>query len=524
MTEHNPAPTLKPAGYAALINRYQISVIPHWHKSMVTSSGVRRIDTSGAVTVEFFTATYWPGDGVGDHLEFALKYDGINLGILASLFEKVEQQDLLDYVRSSPTGKYARRAWFLYEFVTGEKLPLDDLTMGNYVDLLDPSDYFTTAARQVRRQRINDNLIGDSRFCPIVRRTESLCSFEASDLSQRCHNVVSAYPPELLKRALAYLYTKETKSSFEIERIPPTSTRTERFVALLQQAEKDDFCEGDRLVELQNQIVDPRFRDLGYRQNQNYVGETVWDRERVHYVCPKPNDLPDLMDGLIAAHKRMDAKGRQLELTVFKELAIPESEEAGKIPAVIHAATIAFGFVFLHPFEDGNGRIHRFLIHNILARRGFTPEGVMFPVSAAMLKNPRDYDGCLEAYSKGLLPLVDYTLDEDGRMTVHNDTGVWYRYIDLTPQAEALFKFIQHTIDTELTEELVFLVNYDKTKSAIQEIVDMPDRLIDLFIRFCLQNNGRLSETKRLKYFDALSEPEINKMEQAVKAAYRSKQ
>ena len=35
-------------------------------------------------------------------------------------------------------------------------------------------------------------------------------------------------------------------------------------------------------------------------------------------------------------------------------------------PFLIEAA-IAYGFVFLHPFEDGNGRIHRFLIHNILS-------------------------------------------------------------------------------------------------------------------------------------------------------------
>ena len=55
-------------------------------------------------------------------------------------------------------------------------------------------------------------------------------------------------------------------------------------------------------------------------------------------------------------------------------------------PFVIHAAAIGYGFVFLHPFEDGNGRIHRFLIHNILARRGFTPADVMAPVSATMLK------------------------------------------------------------------------------------------------------------------------------------------
>ena len=65
----------------------------------------------------------------------------------------------------------------------------------------------------------------------------------------------------MLKRALGYLYTKETKSSFEIEHITPNSTRTERFVALLQLAKKEDFCEVTHLIELQNRIVDPRYRE-----------------------------------------------------------------------------------------------------------------------------------------------------------------------------------------------------------------------------------------------------------------------
>ncbi len=176
--------------------------------------------------------------------------------------------------------------------------------------------------------------------------------------------------------------------------------------------------------------------------------------------------------------------------------------------------------MFLHPFEDGNGRIHRFLIHNILARQGFTPEGIMFPVSASMLKNPTDYDTSLEAFSRPLLALVEYALDEDGRMTVQNDTARWYAYIDMTAQAEALFRFVEHTIDTELVEELSFLAKYDETKKAIQEIVDMPDRQIDLFIRFCLQNNGRLSARKRGSHFDFLSDDEVARMEQAIQATY----
>jgi hypothetical protein len=492
----------RPAGYAALTKRYDLDVIPNWHRSLVAATGTHRIDSTGGVIEEVYPSKYWPGDTPADHLEFALKYDGTNLSILACLFQKMEEQDFLGYVRSKPTGKYARRLWFLYEFLTGKTLPLNDVTRGNYIDLIDPDEYYTvTPTYQIRRQRINDNLLGVSRFCPTVRRTDTLRDFEMADLPRRCRQVVSSYSPEVLKRALGYLYEKETKSSFEIERIKPTSTRTERFVGLLQLAEQEDFCEKKQWIELLNRIADVRFRDSDYRRSQNYVGETVaWQKEKIHFACPKPEDLADLMEGLLAAHKRMDAD---------------------KVPAVIHAAAVAYGFVFLHPFEDGNGRIHRFLIHNILARHGFTPEGIMFPISASMLKNPAEYDASLEAFSRHLMAFVEYSLDEEGRMTVHNDTAVWYRYIDMTPQAEALFRFIEQTIDKELASELAFLANYDKTKKAIQEIVDMPDRKIDLFIRFCLQNNGRLSERKRASHFDFLSDDEIASMEKAVQIAYK---
>ena len=122
----------RPAGYAALIERYGLVVIRNWHQSLVATSGTHRIDSTEGVIEEVYPSKYWPGDSLGDHLEFALKYDGTNLAILASLFPVIGSEDFLDYVRSKPTGKYARRLWFLYEFLTGESLPLDDLKQGNY--------------------------------------------------------------------------------------------------------------------------------------------------------------------------------------------------------------------------------------------------------------------------------------------------------------------------------------------------------------------------------------------------------
>ncbi len=491
----------RPAGYAAIAERLGIQVMPNWHESQVATGGSHRIESTGAAVRETYISRYWPGEGLGDHLEFALRYDGTNLAILASIFRTVDTSEITAYVKSKPTGKYARRIWYLYELITGELLPIDDLKRCRYVDLLEVDTYVTAGEpKRIGRQGINDNLLGDGRFCPMIRRTETIQRFMAADLQEQCQQVVAAFPPELLKRALSYLYTKETKSSFEIEHIKPSANRTDRFISLLQLAEQEDFCDKARLVDLQNRIVDPRFADSDYRTTQNYVGETVaWQAERVHFVCPKPEDLADLMDGLIASHLRMGA---------------------GNVHPVLHAAAVAYGFVFLHPFEDGNGRIHRFLIHNILARNGFTPEGLMFPVSAAMLKNPSDYDASLEAFSTPLMPMVDYELDEDGRMTVKNDTSVWYRFLDMTAQAEALFAFIERTIDTELVEELNFLASYDIAKAAIQEIVDMPDRQIDLFIRFCLQNGVSLSARRRTSHFECLTDEEVAQMQQAVQSAY----
>ena len=76
------------------------------------------------------------------------------------------------------------------------------------------------------------------------------------------------------------------------------------------------------------------------------------------------------------------------------------------IAVVIAAAVITYSFVFLHPFSDGNGRLHRFLIHYVLAYRGFAPDGVVFPISATLLSRPQDYDASLESFSKALMPLV----------------------------------------------------------------------------------------------------------------------
>lgn len=495
---------VRPAGYTHLLKRLELTAIPNWHISSVSVMGTHhsKVQIQDGSIKEVFRAQYWPGDTVGDHLEFALKYDGVNLSLLKLIFRAVPEIEIVDYIKSKPTGKYARRIWFFYEFLTEKQLPIENITTGNYVEALEPKAYYTIiAGEKSQRHRIINNLLGPKEFCPIIRKTDKLKKMDSADLRKRCEDIVTSYSSELLRRALSYLYKKETKSSFEIEHIKPNALRTEKFIASLELAEKVDFCEKELLIDLQNRIVDPRFKDSDYRATQNYVGQTVsWQKEVIHFISPKPGDLPGLMKGLIDAHKRM---------------------KDGDVSPVIHATVISYGFVFMHPFEDGNGRIHRFLIHNILSIQGMVPRGLMFPISAVMLKNPADYDASLEAFSRPLLQLIDYRLDEAGQMTVDNDTSYWYQYMDMTAQAVALYDFVSITIEKELVEELSFLANYDKTKKAIQAIIDMPDRLIDLFIQLCLQNNGSISARKRSAHFDFLTEEELSEMELTVRNGYK---
>jgi len=491
---------LKPVGYDALVKRYGLNPIPHWCVSHVAPKGDRKTVVTPDLTSETYPARYDPGDSVGGHLEFALKYEGVNLEILRAVFRAAEAGDLTAYVRGKPSGKYARRAWFLYELMTGKRLDLPNLAHGNYVDLLEPDRYYVAPSVRSRRHRINNNLPGEASFCPLVRRTESLRKYESRTLDKKARALLRRYPEDLLRRAVSYLYTKETRSSFAIEHVEPSAQRTARFVALLRRAGKDDHLNKPALIALQRAIVDERFAGLDYRDFQNYVGESFGtNRELVHFVAPKPEDLPELMEGWLQCSRRMlDAD----------------------IHAVVTATVAAFGFVFLHPFEDGNGRLHRFLIHHVLARKGFTPAGIVFPVSAAMLRQMDKYDETLECFSRPLLERIEYRLNPRGEMTVLTETADFYRYPDMTRIAERLFEFVEATIEGELVGELDFLARHDRIKRGLQEIVDMPDRRLDLFIRLCLQNKGRLAKDKRGQ-FAGLTDDEVAAMETVVQARTR---
>ncbi len=498
-----------PIGYSWLCEHFQVDPIPHFVESFTIERGHRRIETHGCRLKEFYPQATVSLETVFDHLDFALKREGLHLELLRVVLPRISAVEMTAYIQETPTGANARRLWFLYERFSGEMLAISNLQIGNYIDLADPKLYFTRPlrgpGRKLPRWRINFNLLGSIHFSPMVRRTDELAKWEAANLQERCETLIGKVPPEVFQRARRFLYAKETKTSYAIERETPNQQRAERFMSLLERAGEDEFLEKDGLISLQNTIVDPRFAAKDWRTWQNYVGRSLGPGvEDVHLVSPRPNDLPELMDRWLAVAKHVSR---------FPDL-----------PPIAAAAVVAWIFVYFHPFEDGNGRIHRFLIHHVLAKRQFGPVGVLLPVSAVMLARPVDYDASLEVFSRPLKERSEYTLDAQARMTVSNATGDHFRYIDCTAMAEALYSFLNETIEKELPGELAFLQSYDRAREAMRDVVELPEITANLFFKLCQQNGGRLSKSKRnLSAFAKLTPEEITALEEAVAGAHPEK-
>ena len=194
---------------------------------------------------------------------------------------------------------------------------------------------------------------------------------------------------------------------------------------------------------------------------------------------------------------------------------------SGIVDPVVYAAAVSFALVYIHPFDDGNGRVHRYVIHHILKQEGFTPEGTIFPVSATMLANLQEYDKCLETFSKKIMSLLDFTIDELGEITVKNKTADHYRYMDLTHAAEYLYETVERTIKKEFVEELDFLVQRSHAVKAMRDVVDMPDKLIDLFIKIALEQNGQISKVKKKTVFHMLKDSEVDELEEIVSNSFK---
>ena len=485
-------------GWAALVHEFGLEA-PVRQPSCVSAKyikGSRQKEGHWRI----FDKRYQPGKRFADQLAFALRHENIDLLILKRVFEAVSKTVLEEYIRSTPGGAQTRRAWFFYEKLTGQTLDIEDAPSLTAVDALDARRYFTGKARLSRRHRVRNNLLGNGDWCPVIRKTEKLEEFAALGLAERAAETVGRSGQHLLTRAASFLLLADSLASFEIEGERVPRSRLERWGKAVLQAGKNELTL-EEIIRLQRVVIeDTRFVFPGLRHDGVYLGE----RDHIGQPLPEfigasPPDLEALCAGMLAANNRMRDDG---------------------IDPVMQAAATAFGFIYVHPFQDGNGRVHRCLVHHVLAERRFTPAGLVFPVSSVMKDRIDQYRDTLQTHSAPLMDFIQWRATADQNVEVLNDSADLYRYFDCTEAAEFLYACVQRTIEHDLPREIDYLRRHDMAMARIMERVEMPDRLAQNLLLFIRQNDGKLSKRRREKEFADLTGDEVHELEQIVQDAF----
>ena len=211
-----------PAGNEWLKAHFMLKEYSFTHSSYIGNNPSLELTSKGNIE-----RVYGPGYAVDQneplaHVEFALKYDDLSFDFLKAVFSRITQAEVSTFINKTPSGRNSRKTGFLYEFLTGIILVPESPVNGNYVDLLDPDKYITGKVVKNKKWRINDNLLGNAAFCPIVRKTKILQELLKKNVREKIERLKKEFPQNIFRRATYYLYTKETRSSFEIEKEEPS--------------------------------------------------------------------------------------------------------------------------------------------------------------------------------------------------------------------------------------------------------------------------------------------------------------
>ena len=76
--KYNNTSRLKPVGYSELVRRYSLNVLPHYSQAFIVQRGRRKTVIDNYRKTELYTKKYDPGVNLGNHLTFALKFEGLD--------------------------------------------------------------------------------------------------------------------------------------------------------------------------------------------------------------------------------------------------------------------------------------------------------------------------------------------------------------------------------------------------------------------------------------------------------------
>lgn len=503
----SPASTPSFLGYTALREMLVLRCPTPRVESRLASSArttTRTVNADGTEEVLYPATSGYPRyTGIAGHLEFALRYEPLDLCVMAALFERPDSAEAVQtWLAASPRSKYARIAGHLFEWLTGASLSFSLPAGAPRVPVLDPEKYFVGPSIRSAKFGVVHNLIGTRKMCPVVRRTPALAGVKAELVRERVSNVVASIDPGLLDRALTFLYLAETQSSFAIEKEIPDHAKREAFRRLLEQAGAPGRLSEEAFVAWQHAIItQPLRQEHSFRTRQNWLSKGSSLRAAVDYVPPRPADVHEMMEGVAD---------------------IAEQSVAGHVDPVIAAACASFAMVFVHPFFDGNGRLHRFLLHHVLRQTGVTPKGIVLPLSVALEANLADYAAALQRYSLSRTRLLDYRLDPDtNSLEVRGPQPAWlYAYFDATEICELVWKCIDRALVRDLPAEVAWLRAYDAAMTRLSYWLDGAQAELDLLIRLIVQNEGRLSKNKRER-FSRFTDAEIERAESEISEAFK---
>jgi hypothetical protein len=340
-------------------------------------------------------------------------------------------------------------------------------------------------------------------FSPQVYLTPNVQRALALDVRERIARLEGQFSAELVLRSAAWLTVKESRASFAIEHEENKRDRVQRFAAVMEQrtGQSADILSLAELEMLQREILGPNSLHYGLRHSPAFIGESVRSgEERVHYIGPHWDDVPSILEGLRETLRRTQG-----------------------LSPVARAALASFGFVYLHPMVDGNGRISRFLINDILRRDGALVAPYIVPISTVLQRpdlRPLSYDGALELFSRPLMQQyrglwsfgpegrgqdgVTYNLQFDG----YQDALHAWRYPDLTRHVTFLADALDLTIEQEMRSEAQYLPRHGAARSRLKTIVEGPDPALDRIIRSVRESRGTISGKLRTEY-PILERPEI---------------
>eukprot|EP01012_Entosiphon_sulcatum_P040342 TRINITY_DN53994_c0_g1_i1.p1 TRINITY_DN53994_c0_g1~~TRINITY_DN53994_c0_g1_i1.p1 ORF type:complete len:452 (+),score=61.01 TRINITY_DN53994_c0_g1_i1:24-1358(+) len=350
---------------------------------------------------------------------------------LAGLMEAIITSPVETFATLDCSVQNHRRIWFLFELCLGAHLDnIADFTADTDTPLLFPAGMFWdgggTAPTESLRHGLRINVPSCSRMLVIVR-SDVAEEFAAIEPLFRKSN--SPFPADLEQRATNYMFTTETKFSYAIEKARTSVKSLASLFQLLHEVQVQGKLRARHLQRAAHALSP--YADAGWRTIQNFIGGGLGGT--IHLVPPPPLDVPWLMDAVFELYDKYPL-------------------------TVVFATVLSFLVVIIHPFEDGNGRTSRWLLHVLLSQLG-----INIPVSFAFYSDLKSYYGAIHrVWFQVQAALVEHIVETaDGGIEITVPAaGARFACMDLTPVVQYTMAAL-HQANNFFQREQQFLQELD---------------------------------------------------------------